>query len=369
VSATKVEILVLHCDQGMGTLVKVYEQVMDEEQVTGLVLVDLGSETKTKCYATDAVDEVIKALGEMSNPHFDLIILSHQDTDHWSLLPDLQKRVLKDFGPIDVNRFVRGGARWKPGAIDAVTSWEKAFNVDVVPLPRAHTQYDNPKKTPTCLCELAGAKFRVLAVNAPISRSAEDLIRNGTSAVIAVEFAGQHVVIPGDATADTLAFIQKEVFDKWSVNPVTPCFLLGAPHHGSLRTLASNFVSKNPKLNLAQEFSKSLKAARVAASAGYLSSFHHPYRSVMELLGVDAEPERPSNVYVAYNDAAFGGARWEVVTPRRKLHTTVGSLTDPPIRKTWTFTIMATGELRIHSVDRGGQPEPDLNPLYAARPR
>lgn len=356
-TASKVEVVVLHCDQGMGTMVKVFEEVMGSEELTYLALIDLGSETSTKRYATDAVDEVMNTLQAMTPPRIDLLVLSHQDNDHWSLMPELKDRIVKAGLNVELGAFFRGGARWKKRALDNVRSYEQHFGVDSEPLPRSHSDYENPAKLGK-LDEHAGAVFRVLAVNTPVARSADDLIRNGTSAVIVVEFAGNHAVLPGDATADTIAFVN-EIFREWKRvlrrNPVTPCFLVGAPHHGALRTLASNFTTKAPKLDVAKEFADALKARWVAASAGYESDFYHPFLGVMRLLSVGTGKEATTHTFVVWNEAKN---RWEAVEDTdQNIFTTICSLTNPPLRQSWSFEMAASGELSVSFVSRGGQPQ------------
>jgi beta-lactamase superfamily II metal-dependent hydrolase len=370
VSASRVDVVVLHCDQGMGTLVKVYEEVMGEEQLVHLALIDLGSETRTKRYATDALDEVMAALGEMYTPRIDLLVLSHQDTDHWSLLPALKDRITARWGTIEIGSFYRGGARWKERALGVVRSYEKAFNVVADPLPRAHSDYDDPDATPGVLVDLAGAVFRVLAVNTPTSRSADDLVRNGTSAVIALEFGQNFGIFPGDATADTIAFVNKILEEWWKAKrkvPVRPCYIIGAPHHGALRTLASNFTVVGPKLSVAKTFAEAVEPEWVAASAGYESSFFHPFKAVMELLGYRNFHEANSHTYVVWDEE---NGQWTAVEDtERNLFTTICSLTDPPLRESWEFDLPAVGRPTVRSVTRrGGQPDPEPSPLHAARP-
>lgn len=346
--ANFIKVEFLHCDQGMGSLVKIYNSL---DELENLVLIDLGSDTKTKRYADNTVTDIIEALQEMENdgftPHIELLIISHQDYDHWSLLPDLIAEISSSLPTTTVSEIYYGGARWKPDAVAALKAWEKQFGVTSVPLPRAHTDYDTPGKMGE-LATVDGVVFRVLAVNVPCSRSADDLIRNGTSAVMVAEFGDTHCIFPGDATADTIGFINRDVFDPWEKAgegiPVHPCRALSAPHHGALRTIASNFTSKNAKLDIAKRFAEAVEAQNVIASAGYYSHHKHPNRRVMEQLGVKAR-DSSGHGFIVYNDVT---KKWEEFKDFKKgLYSTIVTLDPPPERIGWTFTINAAGEIRF----------------------
>lgn len=355
-TTSKAEVVVLHCDQGMGTLVRIWEEVMGSEELTHLVLVDLGSDTRTRRYAGDAVAYVIDSLKAMDTPQIDLVILSHQDFDHWSLLPDLIKKIETDVPATKILGCYRGGERWKKGALSAVTQMEHAFGISSVPLPKRHSDYSDPAGGKGELAGIEGVSFRVLAVNAPSTKS----IENGTSAVIVVEFGGSQSILPGDATSETLGFINA-ILDEWAENPVRPCFLLTAPHHGSLRTLAGNFTKISPNLDIATEFAGKLEATWVAASAGYESHFYHPFKQVMAILAVKAGATAVQHTYVVYEDSSN---TWEAVSDTKEnVFTTIASLDDPPVRKSWKFVMKPSGLVTFEAVSSTG----DLGWLHSPR--
>ena len=233
---------------------------------------------------------------------------------------------------------------WKDEASDAIAAWEKGFKVKAVPLADEASNYLKPPKKGE-LAIISEVAFRLLCANVPVSRKAEDLQRNGTSAVVAVDFAGVTAILPGDATADTIGWINNEVFDLWKgkPNPVQPCRALGAPHHGALRTIASNFVSgKKARLDFAERFAENIAAQNVVASAGYYTKFKHPYRSVMELLAKESI-KGDDHDWVWWDGDI---AKWARVTDdKRGIYTTITTLTSPPERVGWRFTITAKGEI------------------------
>jgi beta-lactamase superfamily II metal-dependent hydrolase len=353
------ELSVLHCDQGMGNLIKIYSDVMGTTVLTNLALIDLGSETRTKRFAGEAVERVIDALKEMESggitPKIDLLVISHQDTDHWSLLPDLVVRIKKEFpAGIKVDKLVTGGQRWKPQAVSVLKMLQTEFNCVNASLPIAHCDYDTPAVGLRELWDLEGVKFRVLAANVLVSGSDESRIRNGTSAVIVVECGKNKFIIPGDATVDTVAFINALLTayaTHLGINPIATCYVLSAPHHGSLRTLADNYTTTNPVLNIATAFANFISARFVAASAGYLSHFRHPFKRVLDLLAIKGLSEAVAHDYVVYDDVT---PAWEPVkNTNRDIFTTITSLGYPVGRQTWLFKVDPSGMRSFQSIQKG----------------
>jgi len=369
VSASEIKVEFLHCDQGMGSLVRIYNSAGGLEN---LVLIDLGSDSKTKRYADNTVTDIIDALEEMQTdgftPHIELLIVSHQDYDHWSLLPDLISEIIASLPTTTVSEIYYGGARWKPDAVATLKAWERQFGISAVPLPRAHSDYETPG-TKGVLATVDGVVFRVLAVNVPCTRSADDLVRNGTSAVMVAEFGDTHCIFPGDATADTIGFINTRVFAAWQKKgqavPTRPCRALSAPHHGALRTIASNFTSTNPRLDFAKTFAEYVEAENVIASAGYYSHHKHPNRRVMEQLGIKAVDADDHGLCV-YNDVT---KKWEEFPAFKKgLYSTIVTLSPPPERLGWTFTIDAAGNIFFELERRRRPPRGPQRERYPAVP-
>lgn len=366
--ASKIKAEFLHCDQGMGSLIKIYNS---KRKLENLVLIDLGSDSKTKRYADNTVTDIIEALQEMESdgftPNIALMIVSHQDYDHWSLLPDLIDQIISDLPRTTVQEIYYGGARWKADAVAALKAWERQFGVKSVPMPRSHTDYDTPGKKGQ-LATIDGVVFRVLAVNVPCSRSADDLVRNGTSAVMVAEFGGTHCIFPGDATADTIGYINRLVFAEWDSKkkgiPTRPCRALSAPHHGALRTIASNFTTKNPKLDFAKQFAEYVEAENVVASAGYYSHHKHPNKRVMEQLGVKAVGTDAHGL-VVYNDTR---SKWEEFPAYTKgLYSTIVTLSPPPQRLGWIFTIDSSGRI-FFELEKPRHERPRRRDRYPAAP-
>lgn len=358
-------IQMLQCDQGMGNLIKIYDSNQD---LTNLVLVDLGAENGSRGYAQDAVTAVVDALEEMEydgqDAYLDMLVVSHQDFDHWSLIPDLHEKIKAalDDGTLEsfqIGRVVVGGREWRDAAETAVFDFAVEFDAAVDELPDPWSDYLNPGAGATKIDDWEGVVFRTLAVNATVNRKGLDLIRNGTSAVIVVELGKWKVILPGDATANTMGWINKIVAD-WTkatgASPIANTFVLSVPHHGALRTFADNFTTKNPKLDIGTTFAQNTSAQIVGASAGKVAKFKHPYKRVLDLLAWKAGTKRAAHDYVNYDEAA---GDWQVVPGSTKgIFTTMTSLTDPPARRSWQFRVNSAGALAAQVIRLGGPPEP-----------
>lgn len=366
-----IEVYFLHCDQGMGTLVEIYDT---NSKLAHLALLDLGSEAGTKKYSDTAIEAVVDALTRMKKagftPTIDLLLISHQDFDHWSLLPALLEKISSEVPTCQLETLYYGGTKWRKKASEAIGEWESEFGVSADPFGREATDYKTPG-TKKSIKIIDGVAFRLLCANVPVSRAAVDLERNGTSAVIAVEFGGVTAVIPGDATADTIGWINDNIFAPWKKkgkkNPIQPCKALGAPHHGALRTIASNFISTSrAKLDVATTFAGNVSAQNVVASAGWYSKFNHPYKSVMEILGVKAITDAVSHDYVVYDGST---SKWQQVkASERGIFTTVQTLKDPPERTGWFFTIHSDGTVAFHIDYRQAEPVVPRTDRYPAVP-
>jgi beta-lactamase superfamily II metal-dependent hydrolase len=373
-AASKITVRFLFCDQGMGTLIMIYEGTGVSEKLTHLALVDLGSASKDKRFGKRALVSVIKALEAMDEPCLDLIIISHGDHDHWNLLENLQVGidayiVAKQLPSMKVKKMAYGGLAWSQKGLDAMKDFAKAYGV-IDPLTKKkitpeHLSLDdcnyNEPTTATDFAKIAGVTFRLLASGiesasqgkvAKVGKGGKRRnVRNATSAVVVVDFDGPTVILPGDATAETVGWINTEVFDSWAeekVNPITPCRALGAPHHGALATIAEDYEKfrrkrqrdpdLEPDLDIAKTFSAYISAEKVVASAGFESHHKHPQRSVMKELAVNAQ-DFEKHTWVWYHQD------WEDNEGTTGIYTTVfdkkGNWGEPEV------TMKATGEVFV----------------------
>ena len=98
----RITLRALWCDQGMAHLLQAYDTA-EAQAPTKLMLIDFGAETMFKSkvlkinLAAPAVTAVVESLFRQQEagltPKLDYVLISHQDTDHWSLLNYLMDAV------------------------------------------------------------------------------------------------------------------------------------------------------------------------------------------------------------------------------------------------------------------------------------
>jgi beta-lactamase superfamily II metal-dependent hydrolase len=293
-----VALAALWCDQGMAHLIEIYEKDSDGTTPAGLVMIDFGTETLRKnsqlrmALAAPAVTYVVNRLQDQVNggrtPKLDYVVISHQDTDHWSLLKYLLDAIEeKDWADdFKVGKICRGGSDWGKTAkkvLGRLATYVEDRARDYVPWTKNETSYRDPDADPGQVFNLGDVYFRLLTVNAPISSKKDDLKKNGTSAVLVLEFRGKKIVLPGDATYETLSDANKYL-KKWAQKektPMQPCFVLSVPHHGSLRTIVPNYTASTLDFSIVREFTNYVRPYSTIASAGIQNSFSHPYLEVL----------------------------------------------------------------------------------------
>jgi hypothetical protein len=373
VSATLIKVVVLHVAQGMGSLIKIYEDDNGTNKLTALCLVDMGSDTPDSYYSVDGVDGVMTALAEMKNtttgngqPRLEWVAISHQDRDHWTLLPKLLARIKTDEPTTQLGNLYYGGLNWAKDATTAITDFANHFTVTPDPFS-VGSDYSTPG-TKKRFSSVKGVIFRRLLSNFKASGS-PDIIKNAGSAVVVVEFGGKRVLLPGDATAATLQHING-ILTKWKEddegNPLLPCLLLSAPHHGALRTLADDYrkYKADPQLKIAAKFTDFVRPDAVAASAGFETKHKHPAAEVMEVLTPWATLDWIKHTYVVYRfaheewvqmeETEFGAfttvLKWEEgikpkggTAKKRKRNEEWKPI--PIERRSWSWAITATGEV------------------------
>jgi hypothetical protein len=370
VAITQVDVIALHCDQGMGTLVKVYDDsVMDE--LAYLALFDLGSDSKDWFFAGDALDTVWGSLDTKVDHKLDVLMLSHQDKDHWNLLPNLRGMISgsswKD--QFTLGQLWRGGLDWGPQATTEFNMWQTEYNVK----GHSFTDCTSGYRTPGAVQHLTNYDAKVwinlVVTNVQSSRSAPDLIRNGSSMVICINFGGNRVIIPGDATSETLWAINY-YWDKWAdatpsqTLPIVPCVLLAVPHHGALRTIADNFDSDKPKLTIAQEFAGNVQPLKLAASAGLVASYGHPSKRVLDILDTSKKSKWDPHSYVAYVEADSKWYEYDKVT--RGVYTTIE--TAKIVRQNIVTSLFPNGTFKYSFDVRGSAVPPMPDEYVIARP-
>jgi hypothetical protein len=256
-----------------------------------LALVDFGGDSDV---AADAVEYVVGQLQAQADagrtPKFDLTVISHQDRDHLILLRPLTTAITEAGLDISFGTVFLGGLRWSQANKKVVNDF---FGVARLRPTYAwgedeRSDYDgvSSRRNLKRLLWFANTYFRVLVSNLRATGGA-DIQRNASSCVLVIENGENAIVLPGDATYQTMTYIN-ELYDGWGAAPLVPAvYSLEVPHHGALRTAVENYKASNPissfDFDIINAFAENCKATSVFASAGQYNTHGHPVMEVLEV--------------------------------------------------------------------------------------
>lgn len=194
-------------------------------------------------------------------------------------------------------------------------------------------------------------RLRTVAANVALTETDEGMVKNGSSAVVAVELGKFSIILPGDATWETMMFINNRVYGPKNKGPKPgTCIALSVPHHGSLRTAVEGYGPKRQfnKMNtsVVKAFAGNIKSQTVIASAGFQNSHHHPMTEIMEEFAVKIRTN--SNNKHAWMGFDFTSDKWrDFPNVEKNLFTTVTTVTtiaNPPVFYNGVYTLTATGQ-------------------------
>jgi beta-lactamase superfamily II metal-dependent hydrolase len=348
----RVTLRALWCDQGMAHLLTLYDAV-EATAPTSVVLIDFGAETmfKSRVLKTNLAAPAVTTVVEMLllqqqaglTPKLDYVLISHQDTDHWSLLNYLMDAVDELAVPMKVGQIIYAGADWGKGASDTVKrlrAYGAGGDAPVMALKSNVSDYRDANGTPGSLLAIGDLVLRILIANAPISSKSPALRKNGTSAIVVIDYHSERMILPGDSTWETLWYANK-LLNAWTTSPVQPVKIVSVPHHGALDTITRKNLGKDSNLDELRAFTDLLKPEAVIASAGYENSFKHPYLIVLKVLGKYAEPSQANRGLGEHKVVVYrlDGADWQLYESITKnIYTTVIGLTSPVPVADYLFT-------------------------------
>lgn len=274
---------VLFCGQGMTTLVECYRDGVVKTKADYLALVDCGGNTE---WGGEAIKYVAEKILATDGPKLNALIISHQDKDHVVLLKGLADK-LEDEG-VTVGEVFLGGLDWEQSNMDSVTTFLDAVDYDV-----DDVTFDAPKlshyigvKEPNKLryWDLFGNMRLRALVSGLVTPGRPDIRKNASSAVVVVDNGEWAVVLPGDATYQTMDAVNQI---KNIGKLLRPVIGLEIPHHGALRTAVEEYVAnKDPSefnFDIITRFAAILAPHQVAASAGPWNGHKHPIEEVLEV--------------------------------------------------------------------------------------
>lgn len=355
--AAHIKLDALWCDQGMAHVVEIYENSSDVLPAS-IVVIDFGVEVMKKSsvlvqqQAAPAVTYLVnlmKALVAADRPPvIDLFVVSHQDTDHWGLIPYFVEEIEAQEIELVVSKLCFGGQYWKSKSTEAlnlIKPYVPDPDKNFIAYKANVTDYGEPDDGKGELAHFGDVVFRTLIVNAPVSSKQSSLKINGTSAVLVIEFGGYNLILPGDATWETFKRAD-EILALWTAgSPLKPCLFLSAPHHGALATISSG-GTKQIDMAYFDQFIDYCLPYSVMASAGSNNSFNHPILEVIYVMGksIGLDQYGPHN-FVAYK---FEDKTWYTfINVRPNIFTSV--LTDSyPIKVAdWFFKLTSNKYLYI----------------------
>jgi len=343
----------LWCDQGMAHLLELFN-TLEDDFPSGLILIDFGAEIIARsakrrvATAGPAVNTVVDALYRQwdagRQPKLDYVLISHQDTDHWSMLTQLMDAVNFLGMPMKVGTIFRGGADWGPSATKTINRL-KGFGVTgdapVEDLDANLSHYSHANQDLGRLVAIDDFVLRILIANAADTSNTPSMRKNGTCAVVVIDYAGERMILPGDATWETLVACN-ELLGAWVESPVQPVKLISAPHHGALASMTPDSGKGNgSNLEQLEMFVGYVAPEAVITSAGYMNSFSHPHRIILEILGRSAEPRNTNrgpgpHPIVVYD---LDTARWQRDAEcKPNVYTTLLTLTAPVWVADYHFT-------------------------------
>ncbi|MER5932563.1 MBL fold metallo-hydrolase [Streptomyces sp. NPDC002054] len=287
----------------MTTLVEIYDDGVEKDAADYLALIDCGG---SPTYGKDAINHIKDKVAKRTttpNKMLDLVVISHQDDDHNGLLGELGK----ELKTIDarVGSVHIGGLSWIKGNQDTVTKFLTAVKYSATTVTFSapeQSNYPGGGVAPTHFAVHKDVKFRLLVSNLDVPGATPDIVRNGSSAVVVVDNGINTVVLPGDATFQTMHAINT----KLGGAQLTPQVLaLEIPHHGALRTAVENYTAKGKAKTdftwtIVEDFAtKVMKPKKVAASAGPWNTDNHPVKEVIDVFVGTTEAASP-HTYVAF---------------------------------------------------------------------
>jgi len=279
---------VLFCGQGMTTLVECYADGVEKAQADFLVLVDCGG---NKDYAEPALDYIRDKVLATKAQRLDGVVISHQDQDHVSLLRYLGERLK---GRATVGRVYLGGLSWE----SSNTSTVKAFLRDVsydenlvvfnAPYLSHYTGAIVREKLGYWIRYgqggQGGGEMFIRVLVSGFETGARDIKKNASSTVIVVDIGSWKVVLPGDATYQTMLDVNTIMNIDDLLQPVAG---LEIPHHGALRTAVEDYDAKKDadqfNFQIIKEFAGNLQTKWVMCSAGPWNTHKHPVEEVIDV--------------------------------------------------------------------------------------
>ncbi|MFF4422406.1 MBL fold metallo-hydrolase [Streptomyces sp. NPDC001549] len=326
----------LFCGQGMTKLVEIYDEGKEKPAADYLALIDCGGRLEQSADAINAIVEKVAAR-DGTPKRIDLVVLSHQDGDHVSLLPHLGEALKKRLGSkVEVGDVYCGGNGWIPSNTKAVNDFLRCVNYPDMKARHfepERSDYENATKRSDlgCIKQHKDVYFRILISNLAVA-GATGTTRNASSSVVVVENGHEAVLLPGDATYQTMDRINGTP-NLSSLLPSVLC--LEIPHHGALASAVEDYDSSEDPSKydwaVIDDFAKKMHAKYIGVSAGPWNSHCHPVDLVVDTFVKQSTEILPEHSYVTY---LFHTQHWNTWTGELPIQCTVRTI--EPVLWAWS---------------------------------
>ncbi|WP_188578265.1 hypothetical protein [Tistrella bauzanensis] len=337
----------------------------------GLALFDFGSGGRALTMARDAhgmsppvasvIAQLQRQMAAGSTPRLDLVLVSHQDGDHWLLLTELMNQVEALAIPLVVGHILKGGTLWAPDASAVITRlarYTADADTDLTYFTTNQSSYAVAGGNVVDTFALGDLKVRTMISNVASAKTSPSIRRNCASTVALLQLDRLAMILPGDATFETLAQCNA-VLAQWQPygSPLPWIYMMSAPHHGALATMNASTRAGEVDLAALDAFIAYTRPYSVIASAGTKNNHRHP-RSIIILkmvryAGFDEFPPHPLVTYGELAEDRFPmpvetDSEWRVIDRvRQNVYTTVLNLTTPGLTADWLFEMT----LNSHSTE------------------
>jgi len=171
-----------------------------------------------------AARSIAAYLWSRGRTHIDAIVISHADVDHYNAVPDLLEQF--SVGVVFVSPVMLEDAQ-RPDANRAVRELFRVIEQAEVPVKTLHGGQ-----------HLASGEVQIDLLHPPaagVLALERRQVDNANSLVMAIEYAGRRILLPGDLESPGAEYLMAE--QPWD------CDVLLAPHHGSPRSNPPGFAA------------------------------------------------------------------------------------------------------------------------------
>lgn len=267
-----VRVTMLAVGQGVSNLIEVYDNAGRMEQ---LILIDCGGDGFEEAHVRSSTELILDAMRaraqteEEYDRYLDLLIISHQDEDHHSIIKEILETLEAEGQSIGIGKYLhfRESYCLLSGSYTGFAEKVRDCAEDIRIFPDGSAYAAGERQTNFYTSEKI-CLARVYA-NARGGNS-----QNSVSAVIEADINDgsetyYKFLFPGDATSATMNCIcEAGLPDDYEL------YVMAAPHHGSISSCSRRALTN---------FLRKMSTGEIIISAGRKSQFGHPHCTFTEI--------------------------------------------------------------------------------------